>query len=119
MEMKRKEENSFRSLQRELLKQPVLAIYDPTLHTEVHTDASVIGLAAVLSQRQKDERLHPVLYYSRQTSDMERKMHSYELETLAVVEGLKEFCIYLIGKHFTGTDSQDCKVVVVTTGVRL
>lgn len=36
--------------------QPVLSVYDPTLHTEVHTDANAIGLAAALLQRQNDER---------------------------------------------------------------
>lgn len=34
--------------------------------------------------------LHPVSYYSRQTTPAERNYHFYELETLHVVENIKE-----------------------------
>ena len=45
--------------------------------------------------------MHPVAYYSRQTNDAEKKYHSYELETLAVVESVKKFRVYLLGVEFT------------------
>jgi len=37
---------------------------------------------------------------SRKTSDAERKYSSYELEALAVIEALKKFRVYLLGKTF-------------------
>lgn len=52
-------------------------------------------------QRNSDDRVHPIAYYSRQTSDTEQKYHSYELETLAVVESLRKFRTYLLGITFT------------------
>lgn len=95
------EENALQTLQSMLTTRPVLSLclFDPEAQTEVHTDASKIGLAGILFQRQIDHRLHPIAYYSRQTSDVEQKYHSYELETLAGVESLQKFRTYLIVFH--------------------
>lgn len=92
---------AFELLKNKLITQPVLAIYDPNAVTEVHTDASAIGIAGILLQYQTDDRLHPVIYFSRQTRYPETKYHSYELETLAVVEAVKKFRSYLLGIKFT------------------
>lgn len=94
-----KEQVSFDSLKRTLMERPTLALYNPKVHTEVHTDASSKGLAGILLQKQQD-RLHPVAYFSRKTTPAEEKYHSYELETLAVVESLKKFRVYLLGIEF-------------------
>ena len=94
------QENAFQALQKELCSRPVLAIYDPDLPTEVHTDASKVGLGGILMQKQTDGKLHPVAYFSRQTHGAEPNYHSYELETLAVVETLKKFRSYLLGLNF-------------------
>lgn len=107
-----KEEDAFRKLQRALIERPVLMIFDPAAETEVHTDASAIGLGGILLQR-REGKLHPVAYYSRQTSDTERKYHSYELETLAVVESLKKFRCYLLGITFTVIT--DCNALRATS----
>lgn len=40
-------------------------------------------------------------YFSKRTSSAEEKYHSYELETLAVVNALKNFRVYLLGIEFT------------------
>lgn len=91
------QENAFQCLKVKLSTRPILTLYDPKLPTELHTDASSMGLAGMLLQKQiSDERLHAVAYYSRQTNQHERKYHSYELETLAVVESIKKFRIYLL-----------------------
>lgn len=97
----RKEKEAFETLKETLIKRPVLALFDSTLPTEVHCDASSLGLAGILLQLHPDGRLHPVAYYSRQTTESEQKFHSYELETLAVVESLKKFRTYLLGLTFT------------------
>lgn len=83
-----------------LCNEPVLAIYDVLAEHEVHTDASSLGLAGVLLQKNGDGAWHPVLYFSRHCSDIESKYHSYELEVLAVVETLERFRVYLLGKPF-------------------
>lgn len=82
------------------MKRPILKVYDPTAQTEVHTDASQEGIAGILLQKHDDQLLSPVAYYSRQTNAAKSRYHSYELETLAVVETLVKFRVYLLGINF-------------------
>lgn len=86
---------------KELTNEPVLAIFDPKLLTEVHTDASSIGYGAVLLQVHPDSKKHVVAYFSKSTKGAEPKYHSYELETLAVVKALQNFRHYLVGLKFS------------------
>lgn len=101
---------SFDELKLCLCSNPVLALYDPALLTEIHTDACKLGVAGILLQKQTDGTLRPVMYFSRVTSKEESMYHSYELETLAVVESLRKFRVYVIGKHI--------KIVTDCTAVR-
>ncbi|CAK1604134.1 unnamed protein product [Parnassius mnemosyne] len=91
------QEQAFRTLKQRLIERPVLGIYDKDAKTELHTDASKLGLGGVLIQHQRDGNLKPIAFFSRVTTNEERCYHSYELETLAVVESLKRFRIYLTG----------------------
>lgn len=79
------EAESFKILKAKLVECPILALYDRQLETEIHTDASKLGIAGILFQRSLHGVLRPVAYYSRKTSVDEQKFHSFELETLAVV----------------------------------
>ena len=94
------QETAFVALKDILCKRPVLAFYDPSLKTELHTDASAKGLGGILLQHQVEGGLKPVMYFSRQTTPEENKYHSYELETLAVIESFKKFRVYLLGISF-------------------
>ena len=91
---------AFQELKNKLVQRRILSIFDHRLKTELHTDASSLGYGGILLQYH-DKNLHPVAYFSKQTSREEMKYHSYELETLAVVKSLKRFRIYLLGAHFT------------------
>lgn len=79
-----------------------MSIFDPTAETELHTDASKVGIGGgILVQRTRGKNsFQPVAFYSRQTTPEEKNFHSYELETLAVVCSLKKFRVYLMGKEF-------------------
>lgn len=95
------QQTAFNSLKESLLTRQVLALYDPQLETELHTDASALGIGGILMQWQASPRvLKPVAYFSRQTTVDEKHFHSYELETLAVVCSLKKFRVYLLGVPF-------------------
>ena len=70
----------------------------------LETDASKLGLGAILSQRQEDNRLHPVNYASRSVSAS---------ETLAVVWVIPHFRYYLYGHNVTViTDHAAVKAVL-------
>jgi hypothetical protein len=66
-----------------LTSRPLLAIYDPTLPTELHTDASAVGYGGILIQK-CDGQTRVIAYFSKSTTQTEAKYHSYELETLAI-----------------------------------
>lgn len=63
----------------------------------------------MLLQQQTDNCWKPVMYYSRQTTKEEQRYHSYELETLAVVNAMRQFRVYLLGMQFTVIT--DCNAV--------
>ncbi|XP_028173660.1 uncharacterized protein LOC114362443 [Ostrinia furnacalis] len=95
------EEGAFIKLKDNLTKRPILALYNHAAETQLHTDASQIGVAGILLQRLNDEPFRPVAYFSRRTTADEQKLHSFELETLAVVFSLNKFRVYLLGIKFT------------------
>lgn len=105
-------EHSFEEMKRILMSPPTLCIYDPRKETELHTDASLIGFGAVLLQKQADtdNKWHPIAYFSKTTTDDEKKLHSYVLETLAIYYALERFRIYLEGLDFTVVT--DCNSLV-------
>jgi transposase InsO family protein len=95
--------DSFNTLKTALLSAPLLAIPETGANAEfiLFTDASILGLGAVLLQDQ-GKGYQPVCYESRKTSPAERNYPIHELELLAVVHGCKKFRHYLHGcKHFT------------------
>ncbi|CAH0713399.1 unnamed protein product, partial [Brenthis ino] len=94
------QENSFITLKSKLVERPILALYDQKLETELHTDASKIGIAGILLQKGADNLLRPVAYYSRKNTSEEQRMHSFEQETLAVISSLNRFRVYLLGIKF-------------------
>jgi len=72
-------QEAFERLKQELTVAPVLSNYNPAAETELHTDASIQGLGAMLLQRQKDNKWAPIAYYSQSTNQAERNYHSFEL----------------------------------------
>ena len=107
------QKTAFLHLKQLLSEKPVLSIFNQKSPIEIHTDASIDGLGAVLLQKSKqDNNFHPVYYMSKKTSDHERKYTSYELEVLAIVEALKKFRIYVLGAPFKIVT--DCNAFVKT-----
>lgn len=95
------QEESFNSVKTLPTQRPLLALYDPKAVTQLHTDACKYGLAGILIQSDYLDVFHPVSYFSRKTCPDESKLHSYQLETLAVIASLNRFRVYLLGIPFT------------------
>ncbi len=91
---------AFRQLKAALIHAPVLAYPDPNQPFLVDTDASNVGVGAVLSQRgEAGERV--VAYYSCSLSRPERNYCVTRRELLAVVLAVRHFRPYLLGTKFT------------------
>lgn len=111
------EQAAFRTLKKCLESPPVLHLFDPKLHTELHTDASIEGYGAILLQlSEADQKLHPTYYFSLKTKPEERRYSSFELEVLAIFKSLIKFRVYLLGKPFKIVT--DCKAFVQTMSKR-
>ncbi|GFX40198.1 retrovirus-related Pol polyprotein from transposon 17.6 [Trichonephila clavipes] len=91
---------AFQNLKNDLSSEPVLHLFKEGAKLELHTDACKLGLGAVLLQQGEDGRFYPIHYMSIKTSIQEEKLCSYELEVLEVVEALKKFRNYLLGRKF-------------------
>ena len=78
----------------------VLAYPDPNKEYLLETDASKLGLGAVLSQNQADGRYHPMAFRSRALHGAEVNYHSTKLEFLAMKWSIEHFQTYLLGCHF-------------------
>uniref|UniRef100_A0A7M5XNH5 Endonuclease n=1 Tax=Clytia hemisphaerica TaxID=252671 RepID=A0A7M5XNH5_9CNID len=94
-------QSTFDSLKELLLDSETLAYFDVNAETEISTDASCVGLGAVLMQKQKNGTWRPVSYASRSLSPVERRYSPLERECLAVTYALERFRLYLYGLYFT------------------
>ena len=87
-------EESFQELKRRLTSAPILTIPNGEEGLVIYSDASKIGLGAVLMQNGK-----VIAYASRQLKDHEKNYPTHDLELAAVVFALKIWIHYLYGVH--------------------
>ena len=108
-------ESAFNHLKCCLITAPELVYPDFDRNFVLETDASILGLGAILSQVQDDGKLHPLAYSSFSLSKSEKNYIVTELETLAVVWGITHFRYYLYGHQVTVyTDHAAVKAVLET-----
>ena len=104
-------ETAFCELKSLLTKAPVLVYprFGQGQSFLLETDASIVGLGAILSQKQEDGKYHPIAYASRSLIPSEKNYPISELETLAIVWAVKYFRTYLLGHPCTVlTDHASC-----------
>ena len=104
---------AFEQLKKALVTAPVLSypIFGPDQEFILETDASGVGLGAVLSQKQ-DGHIHPIAYASRTLDVHEKKYGITELETVWAV---KYFRPYILGHRTTVyTDHAACTSLLNT-----
>lgn len=89
------QEESFERLRGCLSDTETLGYFDKDAKTQVVTDASPVGLGAVLVQNRK-----VIAYASRALSDVERRYSQTEREALGLVWACERFHAYLYGIDF-------------------
>uniref|UniRef100_A0A8C5PP08 ribonuclease H n=1 Tax=Leptobrachium leishanense TaxID=445787 RepID=A0A8C5PP08_9ANUR len=94
-------EQAFRQLKAALTQAPLLAAPNYNKRFVVHTDASMFGLGAVLSQVGDDGGDHPVAFISRKLLPREVGYAAVEKECLALVWALRKLQPYVYGRSFT------------------
>lgn len=93
-------EQAFSRLKEALTESPILTPPDPSLPFLLDTDASDVGMGAVLSQvGPEGEKV--VAYFSRTFNKAERRYCVTRRELLAIVRAISHFRYYLCGLPFT------------------
>ena len=95
---------AFEALKARLTSAPVLLIpkHGPEATFVVATDASDVGIGAVLLQEGPTGELQPCAYFARKLKDNERNWPAYDKEALAATEAVRHWRTYLDGcRSFT------------------
>ena len=88
-----------------------LAYFDKTASTKIITDASPVGLGAVLVQEQ-DGMWTPACYASRSLTECEQRYSQTEKEVLGVARACERFHAYVYGMKFVvETDHKPLEVI--------
>ncbi|GBC19242.1 uncharacterized protein LOC100876636 [Rhizophagus irregularis DAOM 181602=DAOM 197198] len=94
------QQKAFENLRDKLTMAPIVQYPDFSKPFFLYTDASIIGLGAVLAQKTDDQE-HVIAYASRTLIPAEKNYAITELECLAIVWAVKYFRHYLYGSKFT------------------
>ena len=108
-------DKAFNDLKSQLTKAPVLAYPQFGREFLLETDASGVGLGAVLSQTQEDQTIRPIAFASRTLQPHERNYGISELEALGVVWAVKYFRHYIYSHRcIVYTDHEALKALLNT-----
>ena len=90
------------------MQAPVLALPNFSLQFVIETDASGVGIGAVLMQQG-----HPLAFISKALSPAHQSLSAYDKEMMAILFAVKKWHHFLVGRHFIiRTDHQPLKYLL-------
>lgn len=95
-----REQQSFQALTSAISDVTMLSYYDTRKKTALFTDASPVGVNAILAQLDGTGLYRPVNIASRSLTDTEKKYDQLEREALAMHFGCRRFHMFLAGADF-------------------
>lgn len=106
-------QNAFDSIKTILTTKPALTIFNPEKKTLLKTDASQVGIGAILKQEHGENDWRTVGYFSRKLLPYQNNYAITEKECLAIVEAIEYWHPYLYGREFViETDHQPLKWIM-------
>ncbi len=93
-------EQTFLQLRNSLASSETLVHYDEHKPLVICSDASDIGVGAVLMHRFPDDSERPIAFASRVLTDTERRYAAIDKEALAIVFAVGKFQQYILGRRF-------------------
>src|SRR5690606_17348029 len=81
--------DAFESLKKAFTSDPILKHFDPAKSCYIETDASKEAIGAICSQKDENDVLHPIAFYSRSLTPDERNYHINDQDTLSNVEAFE------------------------------
>ena len=88
-------DEAFSTLKTAMTTAPVLSLPDFNKPFCVETDASDVGIGAVLIQD-----AHPIAFFSRKLGPRRRIASTYHKELYAIIEAVQKWRQYLLGREF-------------------
>ena len=100
------QEKAYMTLKALLAKPPILKLPDFSKQFVLRTDASDLGIAAILMQ-EHDNEMFPVAFASKKLLQRQRNYSTIERECLSIIWAVQKFEAYLWGRDFViQTDHQ-------------
>ena len=88
-------ERAFNKIKEILSSTPIMAYFDPAKETELVTDASPVGLSAILAQKcPKTKNRRVVAYVSKALTNVESRYSQTEKEALAIFWSVERGTLY-------------------------
>lgn len=101
---------AFAKLKEAMMSTPVLALPNFETQFKVHTDASDVGIGAILMQKGR-----PIAFMSKALGIKKLKWSVYVKELMGVVEAVRIWRPYLIGRNFLIVTDQHLLEQRITT----
>lgn len=92
-------EETFLAAKQALCDATTLGFPSPNAETSIATDASSIGVGAVLQQK-IGESWKPIAFYSKKLTPAEAKYSAYDRELLGIFKAVKRFRYFVEGRSF-------------------